>query len=101
MQRKNPVKDGMSVETVPSLSAATQPDRVKPTLFPVREIISIEKRCTAAGPKPRMGFHMMNLLRRLADVFRMDSMDMNALTGNVNSTTVRVDRINKFKELNK
>ncbi|MDR1171618.1 MAG: hypothetical protein LBL24_04100 [Bacteroidales bacterium] len=28
-----------------------------------------------------MGFHMMNLLRRLADVFRIDSMDMNALTG--------------------
>jgi hypothetical protein len=71
----------MSVEAVPSLSAATQPDRVKPTLFPVRETISIEKRCAATGPKPRMGFHMMNHLRRLADVFRIDSMDMNALTG--------------------
>ncbi|MDR1172187.1 MAG: hypothetical protein LBL24_07020 [Bacteroidales bacterium] len=28
-----------------------------------------------------MGFHMMNLLRRLVDVLRIDSMDMNALTG--------------------
>ncbi|MDR1171667.1 MAG: hypothetical protein LBL24_04355 [Bacteroidales bacterium] len=47
-----------------------------------------------------MGFHMMNLLRRLVDVFRMDSMDMNALTGNVNSTTdrvVRPVRVNKNK----
>ncbi|MDR1171452.1 MAG: hypothetical protein LBL24_03245 [Bacteroidales bacterium] len=28
-----------------------------------------------------MGFHMMNLLRRLADVFRIGSIAMNALTG--------------------
>jgi hypothetical protein len=40
--------------------------------FPVRETISIEKICTAGGSKPRMGFHMMNLPRRLVDVFRID-----------------------------
>jgi hypothetical protein len=62
------------------------PVRVKPTLFPVRETISIEKRCAAAGPKPRMGFHMMNHLRRFVDVFRIDSIDMNALTGNVSTS---------------
>jgi hypothetical protein len=28
------------------------------------------------------GFHMMNLLRRFVDVFRMDAIDMNTLTGN-------------------
>ncbi|MDR1170934.1 MAG: hypothetical protein LBL24_00610 [Bacteroidales bacterium] len=28
-----------------------------------------------------MRFHMMNLLRRFVDVFRIDSIDMNALTG--------------------
>ncbi|MDR1171617.1 MAG: hypothetical protein LBL24_04095 [Bacteroidales bacterium] len=33
-----------------------------------------------------MGFHMVNLLRRVADVFRIDSMDMNALTGNVSTS---------------
>ncbi|MDR1172177.1 MAG: hypothetical protein LBL24_06970 [Bacteroidales bacterium] len=27
-----------------------------------------------------MGFHMMNLLRRLVDVFRMDAIAMNVLT---------------------
>ncbi|MDR1171502.1 MAG: hypothetical protein LBL24_03505 [Bacteroidales bacterium] len=62
----------------------------KPCAFPVRETISIEKICAATGSKPRMGFHMMNLLRRFVDLFRIDSMDMNALTGNVNS--VRDDR---------
>ncbi|MDR1172039.1 MAG: hypothetical protein LBL24_06275, partial [Bacteroidales bacterium] len=41
------------------------------------------KICTATKPKPRMGFHMMNLLRRPV-VFHIDSMDMNALTGKVN-----------------
>jgi hypothetical protein len=44
------------------------------------------KICAATGPKPRMGFHMMNLLRRLAGVFRIDSIDMNALTGNVETS---------------
>ncbi|MDR1171197.1 MAG: hypothetical protein LBL24_01955 [Bacteroidales bacterium] len=29
-----------------------------------------------------MGFHMMNLLRRFVDVFRMDAIDMNVLTDN-------------------
>ncbi|MDR1172101.1 MAG: hypothetical protein LBL24_06585 [Bacteroidales bacterium] len=46
--------------------------------FPVRETISIEKIekiCTATGSKPRMGFHMVNHLRRLVDVLRIDSMD--------------------------
>ncbi|MDR1173131.1 MAG: hypothetical protein LBL24_11825, partial [Bacteroidales bacterium] len=41
-----------------------------PCAFPVGETISIEKGC-AAGPKPRMGFHM-NLLRRLVAAFRID-----------------------------
>jgi hypothetical protein len=31
--------------------------------------------------KPRMGFHMMNLLRRFVGAFRIDSIDMNALPG--------------------
>ncbi|MDR1171780.1 MAG: hypothetical protein LBL24_04925 [Bacteroidales bacterium] len=30
-----------------------------------------------------MGFHMMNLLQRLVDVFRIDSIAMNALTGKI------------------
>ncbi|MDR1171020.1 MAG: hypothetical protein LBL24_01050 [Bacteroidales bacterium] len=30
-----------------------------------------------------MGFHMMNLLRRLVGVFRINSIDMNALTGKI------------------
>ncbi|MDR1153977.1 MAG: hypothetical protein LBL04_04645 [Bacteroidales bacterium] len=55
-------------------------------LFPVRETISIEKRASTPEPKPRMGFHMMNLLRRLVDVFRMDSIAMNALTGKIRLT---------------
>ncbi|MDR1172119.1 MAG: hypothetical protein LBL24_06680 [Bacteroidales bacterium] len=33
-----------------------------------------------------MGFHMMNLLRRFVDVPAFDSIDMNALTGNVSSS---------------
>jgi hypothetical protein len=33
-------------------------------LFPVRETISIEKYNRPRGQKPRMGFHIMNLLRR-------------------------------------
>ncbi|MDR1171401.1 MAG: hypothetical protein LBL24_02990, partial [Bacteroidales bacterium] len=78
-KQKNPGRDGISVENISSFGE--NPVKVKPTLFPVRETISIEKICTAAGPKPRMGFHMMNHLRRLADVFRIDSIDMNALTG--------------------
>ncbi|MDR1171293.1 MAG: hypothetical protein LBL24_02445 [Bacteroidales bacterium] len=28
-----------------------------------------------------MGFHMMNLLRRCVGVFRVDAIDINALTG--------------------
>jgi uncharacterized protein YjdB len=33
--------------------------------------------------------NIMNLLRRFVDVFRIDSIDMNALTGNVGSTANR------------
>jgi hypothetical protein len=55
-------------------------------IFPVRESISIEKRAPTPEPKPRMGFHMMNLLRRFVDVPAFDSIDMNALTGNVSSS---------------
>jgi hypothetical protein len=50
--------------------------------FSVRESISIEKRASTPGSKPCMGFYTMNLLRRFVDVFRIDSIDMNALTGN-------------------
>ncbi|MDR1171673.1 MAG: hypothetical protein LBL24_04385 [Bacteroidales bacterium] len=93
MQRKNPVRDDMLVEAgnyklpcVPSGNTIAAQRWVyaslrKPCAFPGRETISIEKICTATGSNPRMGFHMMNLLRRFVDVFRIDSMDMNALTG--------------------
>jgi hypothetical protein len=87
---QSPFRDDMSVESF----------RI-PCAFPYGETISIEKICTATESKPRMGFHMVNHLRRLAGVFRIDSMDMNALTGNVNSTADRVDRVNKFKKFNK
>jgi hypothetical protein len=110
MRRKNLVRNDISVEAgnyklpcVPSGNTIAAQRREytqrrvyaslrKTCAFPVRETISIEKICTATGSKPRMGFHMMNLLRRFVDVFRIDSMDMNALTGNVNSTTDRVYR---------
>jgi hypothetical protein len=43
--------------------------------------------CLSAGDSSSRvkdtGFHMMNLLRRFVDIIRINSMDMNALTGNV------------------
>ncbi|MDR1171498.1 MAG: hypothetical protein LBL24_03485 [Bacteroidales bacterium] len=36
--------------------------------------------------KTPYGVHIMNLLRRFVDVFCIDSIDMNALTGNVSSS---------------
>ncbi|MDR1171616.1 MAG: hypothetical protein LBL24_04090 [Bacteroidales bacterium] len=76
MQRKNSVKDDILVEPV----------RMAYWKSPVRDDMSVGKICTAARPKPRMGFQMMNLLWRLVDVFRIDSMDMNALTGNASTS---------------
>jgi hypothetical protein len=78
MQRKNSVKDDILVEPV----------RMAYWKSPVRDDMSVGKICTVIRPKLRMGFHMMNHLRRFVDVFRIDSMDMNALTGKVQTRNV-------------